>query len=507
MRKKVFLFAFIRHIVYIDKSKEEFFMNDLIVDYICEHDLLPEEITWKDIIKITLSAFVQEENKDLEIETFLKSIFCPHPEEEIMYWVMVNNNTDNLNLAYKDLDKLILDLSYLANEHYNIYYSPALFTGWRTDENVRYVSTIFVDIDDVNHTDFSDMQKNEVKNWLLSTYPITEEQLPNWCVCSGHGLHLYYLVEELDLKNETDLELRDRYTDYLIAFFSSDIACRNKSRILRVPNSINIKKEPKKTNIYQFNTDDNRSIKRLDCFCNTSEYITEYMENAKNERTKKRLATLKAKGKINLDKKKRKGKALTKSKQNLSNHTADLSKLKYETTFSPHSRYWNMIKDLNNYFVRHNGAIDGCRELFIHILTCFLKRVMPYEKAKTYIKKYMSEDFEKEGMSAFDTTFFNATNYHYRNTTIAELLQFTDADIKQSYCNFSEERIQQAKKNTQNNQAKKRKEQRNTAEKKQLMYEDVKLHYHDMSVVDLAIIWDVSTRTINRIKKRIREEE
>ena len=119
----------------------------------------------------------------------------------------------------------------------------------------------------------------------------------------------------------------------------------------------------------------------------------------------------------------------------------------------------------------------------------------------------MSEDFKKEGMSAFDTTFFNATNYHYRNTTIAELLQFTDADIKQSYCNFSEERIQQAKKNTQNNQAKKRKEQRNTAEKKQLMYEDVKLHYHDMSVVDLAIIWDVSPRTINRIKKRIREEE
>ena len=119
----------------------------------------------------------------------------------------------------------------------------------------------------------------------------------------------------------------------------------------------------------------------------------------------------------------------------------------------------------------------------------------------------MSEDFKKEGMSAFKTTFFNATNYHYRNTTIAELLQFTDADIKQSYCNFSEERIQQAKKNTQNNQAKKRKEQRNTAEKKQLMYEDVKLHYHDMSVVDLAIIWDVSPRTINRIKKRIREEE
>lgn len=187
-------------------------------------------------------------------------------------------------------------------------------------------------------------------------------------------------------------------------------------------------------------------------FCNTSEYITEYMENAKNDRTKKRLATLKAKGKINLDKKKRKGKALTKSKQNISNHTADLSKLKYETTFSPHSRYWNIIKDLNNYFVRHNGAIDGCRELFIHILTCFLKRVMPYEKAKTYIKKYMSEDFEKEGMSAFKTTFFNATNYHYRNTTIAELLQFTDTDIKQSYCNFSEERIQQAKKNTQNNQ-------------------------------------------------------
>ena len=78
------------------------------------------------------------------------------------------------------------------------------------DENVRYFNSIFMDIDDVNGMDFSSMTTAQMREWLMKTYELPEEMLPEISVSSGHGLHLYYLVDELDM-----LKLESAPEDFL----------------------------------------------------------------------------------------------------------------------------------------------------------------------------------------------------------------------------------------------------------------------------------------------------
>ena len=88
-----------------------------------------------------------------------------------------------------------------------------------------------------------------------------------------------------------------------------------------------------------------------------------------------------------------------------------------------------------------------------------------------YCSKYVDDDFypEMEKIVRFVYSKPLKERYTYRYTTIADLLGFTDEDIRLSYCcSFSEERREEAKKEPRKKKTKRRK-QKQEKEKKQLL--------------------------------------
>ena len=92
----------------------------------------------------------------------------------------------------------------------------------------------------------------------------------------------------------------------------------------------------------------------------------------------------------------------------------------------------------------------------------------------TFLKKvHKSLD---EAVTAVTKIYNKDTQYNYNNDKIASLLYFTDMDYAQSYCCYNDSKRLERKREA-NRRAK-----------------------------DIAIIFDVSTRTIQRIKKELRKE-
>ena len=113
--------------------------------------------------------------------------------------------------------------------------------------------------------------------------------------------------------------------------------------------------------------------------------------------------------------------------------------LNYFTDFRRNARYWNIIKDLHNYYLRHDGNIIGCRNTFIHIMATFLKRVcMPLSEATSFIKSYCTVDFLDEAIMTVEKIYKSNKDYHYKNDSIALLLSFTNNNYASSYCCYIE---------------------------------------------------------------------
>ncbi|MCD8249091.1 MAG: hypothetical protein LUC60_04465 [Lachnospiraceae bacterium] len=455
--------------------------KDIITEYEDITGIAYNDFTDKNWLSIDIQTLLKytdsSSHYNPQTAEFLRSILPEHEQE--LYWIMVSDNLNSINLSYKDMDSLINAVCLISDCSYNLYYSPASYTDWRLDCNARHVRTIFIDIDDVQGMDFSGMNGEQLASWLTDTYRLPQELLPDWCVTSGHGLHLYYLVDELNLHREDDSAKRRLYTDYLITYFGADKACRNKSRILRIPYSYNIKHKEAKTALYRLNTSARRDIERLDFFKKSPEEIEAYMDKCQEERNRKSRETRErnkaarqsenGSGKTaavkNVPKPSKKARTdKTKSdKEEPASAAGNTGKqrpanpapvgppvlkesLFYYTQFTGSARNWNIIKDLNNFYYRHHGDIEGRRNNFFLIMAVHLKRVMSLDEALDFIDRFTTPDFEEEALYTVRKVYANPTKYRYRNVTIAEILQFTPLDIEQSYSNFSEERQAEARK-------------------------------------------------------------
>ena len=209
------------------------------------------------------------------------------------------------------------------------------YKGWRVDENVRYFNSIFMDIDDVNGMDFSSMTTAQMREWLMKTYELPEEMLPEISVSSGHGLHLYYLVDELDMLKEEHCMLRKKYTDY----------------------------------------SGNRDIERLEYFRASNEEIGTYMKQRQEEKNEKKARTTRERNKKALKtsmkepalksvsvKKNEKQKPPEKAFSVPKGSCLRKIDLPYYTNFSKRDRYWNMVKDFNRALAQTQGKTECGRK-------------------------------------------------------------------------------------------------------------------------------------------------
>lgn len=489
-----------------------------------KEDEAPEQFDFAINTYLLLAGSVTKDANPL-IADFFHDLF-PEPLGGRI-WGMASDGTNTFNFDFWDADKAIKGFSVLSKEDVHLYFSPSIYRGWRTDKNALYTNTIYIDIDDIPGINFTEMDEDDIKSYLISTYNLTTELLPNWLVCSGHGLHLYYLVNKINMKNSVDAYLRALYTDYLITYFGADIACRNKSRILRFPGSRNIKDMDniKTTRLFHLNKSDNRDISRLDAFIASPEQIEAYMLECNRQREEKRKATMKRNGTTPGRKRTHPPKVVATSKKTkplMAIPKVDITPPKPEHATASHpelkvilsplpakSRYRRILRDLHNYAARRRGCPTGYRAIYTHLTAVYLKRTNVTEEiACEYIKRYVDAGFYTEAEAIIKSVYKQATKYMYTNKRIADLLGFTPQDLRYAFAAYTDIQKQTARKKVVDAYDEKRyKESRTEAQtRRQERYDYVKGHQAD-TAAQLAEKLGCSVRTIKSIRAAIRNEE
>ena len=477
---------------------------------------------------------LQDETIKRDLKGFFNDIFPKLNENECIWCMASSPDGVSYNFSYKDREQALRDLAVLSDEDINLYFSPSIFTGWRIDDNVSKINTIYIDIDDVDGTDFSEMGEADIRDWLINTYRLNDSVLPNWIVASGHGLHLYWIVKEIDLKTDEGTELRKRYTDYLITYFKADIACRNKSRILRFPTSRNVKdvSNIRVTRLFHLNRSKSKDIKRLDFFKCSDEDIENYTAENIKRRSEKRKATMIKNGTW----KKRKGKTDEEAKATkiIKEHSSGTRKKKtvkgyipnedsgvgvsrkrsgtlirtvMTSPMSPKTRYLRIIRDLQNYSIRRAAVPEGHRSIFCHIMAVYCKKArFNIRDTEALIVDCIDGGFEREALDIIKSVYGSKTNYTYTNERIAELLDFKDFDFKNSYACYTEKQRKERRKQTQSRYDSKRYKtsRQSKSELKQYRRDFIKEHT-EMTTKEIAKALGCSERTVRYIKADMRK--
>ena len=407
--------------------------------------------------------------KNLQVEEFFKDIFGILGKRERI-WLMASRGEEVYNQYFRSVDKFCEACFQLSEGNYNLYFAPNLFRGYRKDKNVSSCCCLFIDIDGIEGIDFSSITKEELINYLCGTYRVPREYLPNWCVCSGHGLHLYYLIDRLDLKSASDSELRAKYTDWLIYYYQADIACRNKSRILRVPYSKNVKNpsDIKRTRLFKLNESDERSLARMNFFRCDKEEVKHYEAKCKAETEAKRKETMEKNG---TSRGRKRVEAidteLMEIKDSSTNVNGGLEEFNQEIiedsvkveviAEKPHStsfkkgniqdlvlnyapmsltsRYTRMLRDLHNYAALRQGVPVGHRSNFVHIYATFSQKCrFKREKCENEVLQYVEDDFKLEALNVISAVYDSKSDYMYSNERVAEILGFTEYEMSKGFC-------------------------------------------------------------------------
>lgn len=448
------------------------------------------------------------------------------PKSYDYYWLFVQEQDTYINLCFQ-YNEYIDAIKKIADNKFNLFFSPATYKRKHNDEHAKVVKCIYVDIDNLNGNDISDWSKDDVVNYIKNTYSVKDEMLPNYLIKSGHGVHLYYLLNE-----EITNDIRKRYFDFINTFYRADIACGSISHYVRVPASWNCKDETARKSVLYKIHDHAFTLSELDYFQKSDDEIQQHIdsENAiKSQKRKETLAKNKAlkaeKEAIKAEKKTDNSKVAKEEKQSdrpnplPSKTKAPTTKpcakstpkaedeeapiLAYNNSYNAHQRYFNILRDLNNYYVRHNGNILGKRDLFAHIMTTVCKKAeFSQDRCYEYCQKYFAESFHDE-LKNIVSAVFKTNNYKiYTLEKIALLLGFTERDFKESYCGFSaEKRKEKEQERNRKKYAKKSKEKREETERRIQYIKD----NPEISAKEIADLFNVNIRTAQRLKAKARD--
>lgn len=268
---------------------------------------------------------------DEDVRSFMYSLFDQKKYDDAIY-IMVKDDEHVHNEMFYIVDDAIKMLSTLCKEKYNLYFTPAHIAkgAKRFDKNCKAIQCIFCDIDEIEDFDVQTATQEEISNLLQERYEVPADLLPDWVCVSGHGLHLYWLLQEkLEItqeviyrKNKTKKskktetaykkkrkrhakiadhiersegnELRRKYTESIITHFHADRACMNESRILRFPKSLNVKNmnDVRQTKLFRLADREPRlNLSDLDYFLKTDEEIKEYKIDCADARNLKAFET------------------------------------------------------------------------------------------------------------------------------------------------------------------------------------------------------------------------
>ena len=405
------------------------------------------------------------------------------------------------NIGFDNLNSYIKALSALAKIKTDLYFIPCVFSDWRQDADAMYKNCVFVDIDNIDIN--LDQDDETIVNELKTRFPKIKQMMPCWIIKSGHGLHLYWHLEkQIDLRITDDFSKWQKATELLITYFHGDIACRNASRIMRLPTSYNCKKEAIKSKIIYYRQDEYEIEHFIDLLFNLDFDTYKQEQNAISN--KKRKQTMAANGTKAGRKKSIHEKRYTNISPDLKiDFLEDYYIQKDEYKIIPSGRAASLLSDLVKWYKNRDGQIEGYRDHFA-MMICNLHFMMnkPKHEAEFFVMQFFKDtDFEEEAQTIIEKYFNNRTQpYYYKNSTIAEIFDYTDEEMKSFNCNYTEADMKERKRKENIRLTEKRKAERDTAGKRQKRIEYIK-NNPDKTNKELALALDVSKDTIKRLKK------
>lgn len=376
----------------------------------------------------------------------------------------------------------------------------------RTQERVLLSNVLYVDIDEVEGSEDLDYNNKDYNKKLVEllykNYPIAKIIPPSDIVASGSGLHLYFYINPVLLTSESRFTYIECLRD-LTKLYNGDSACVDISRILRPPSTFN-----KKEKFYIYNEELEEKI--------ITPKKVELVEKNEESYTLTNIYTLLMKYKKELkdttnNKKSKKGKntqatqAIKKQKRNC-NDNFDLQP--YEENENYPNQY--LVQDLLYFMKNRDNDCEGVRH---NLLFCFYFAFRKYclmglEETETNIelinKSFKQPLTEKELFSMLE----ELKNYNFyngiTNVKVKEMIHMLDREIyymRGIYANSQEERKQLKLK--KDRRIKKEKYINKKPTRTEIMI--CILNNPMKTNVELANILNISTKTIQRVKKDLYE--
>lgn len=469
-----------------------------------------------------------------ELRELYEQLF-PATEEKTWYRYFCKDPKEGVFASFglNDREKFIKDLMYLSDKQLDVYYCPATYKiNKHKAKYVKNVRCLIVDIDETEKY-FIPIQstKEEIIDYIKRTYNLNDGDLSQYILCTGHGLHLLWLLPE-PIDGDSFKALQQR----LSTRFRSDFSVSSPAHQFRIPLGWNVKDVvPIKSKLYKINNGridfnnpnlfgvSTQEVDEYKCYCNDRKNEKSEATMAKNGTKRGRKPKAKTGKESAKEKSKKKSESGTKENKK-EKVMPENYKGKEVTVENIHSvlnlRHYerghndiNIAKDLIHYIIRREGQVYGYRNKLTHLISNYLAPHLKEEDLQELILQLFDDEFADEAISIVDQAYINLTKprkeeekhgpyYKYVYSDIAELLDFDQRDINESYSAFSEERRRIAtRERVRRHRAKK---SQAIKERKEEQYEVVK--NSNKTAKELAFFLGISERTVYRIRKQIRED-
>lgn len=294
-------------------------LKNYLPEYVLNGEVSFEKYLAQEEIKDMIRKGCVEDKSDLK--EFLQLVTPTIGPDYFAYVKDANGVTHNLR--YNRFD-YIDALCCLSQYEQTVFIHPASFQTWIKDQNVRSIRALYVDIDEVGmYADKTD--KDTAIKFLKETYSLNDDQLGDFLILSGRGIHLVYLIDEMPIykkikpskskkkkdthkpcphlnicknkelcKNSDECINRKTFKEYtysLMSTLNSDFSGESPSHMYRCPTSYNLKEYPIKGKIFKLTDCTDRDIHRLDWCLKTEEEILESRSKYFSQRNEKRKAT------------------------------------------------------------------------------------------------------------------------------------------------------------------------------------------------------------------------
>lgn len=461
-----------------------------------------------------------EEIKDSnrEIVEFLYHVI---PKTDKIYYIYVDRKYPDgkrwCNIAcnyYEYINKL----SRMADMEYNIYFSPVSYYGWRCDgEVIEQYKSIYIDIDDLG-CDISDMEADELISYIAKRSNIETFDC-SFLLKSGKGCHLYWRVDDIESENQ-----RKEIVKGISTFFKSDIACVPPSHFVRLPLSLNVKREvPVRSKLYNI-SNKSFTVAELSKYVSSQSEIDEYFASEKDKTSAKQKET-RAKnrdGKNNLEETSVEELHIIIDKNMQIDSAEDYDyedydietdewlshyEALYTNTKTWEYRQLQAIKDLVMWLQMRGGYIEGYRNKFCVCFSSKAHNIINCDKCIAILNSLLP-DYSLEEIRATVESVYKKKNFEVKdksktitNVKMAEMLGFKKSEIKRMSCtyNFSERNEKRNKKYALTKGV-------NHKNKKETQRMFVAENADRMTNQQIAEYLNISISTVKRLKNEIKEK-